>query len=188
MAERADGEPAEKRRKLSNLELIKAEQERRKDDERRRLAQARSARKDHWLHRGIVVKCVHKELAGGKYYKQKGTVEEVVDVYGAKVRLLDAPTVLRLDQEFLETVIPKVRRSVARDGAGWAGAAPLPGGAAGQIGGDVLVVNGPYAGLPARLEALDVDRFCATVKLLEVGRAGGGRTASPLLIHTGVRH
>ena len=38
-----------------------------------------AARKDHWLTEGIVVKVMNKKLGGGKYYKAKGVVKEVVD-------------------------------------------------------------------------------------------------------------
>ena len=99
-----------KKRKLSNLELIREEEERKKSQKRAHTQDAagQASRKNYWLHPGIVVKCMHKSLADGKYYKKKGVVEEVVDKYGARVRLLEHKAVLKLDQEYLETVIPKV--------------------------------------------------------------------------------
>ena len=102
--------------------------------------------------KGIIVKVMNKKLSGGKYYKAKGVVKEVVQKYGAKVRLNDSKAVLTLDQEDLETVIPK------------------PGAA-------VLVVNGQYRGLEATLISLETDRFSCTVELqqgaLKGKRAGG---------------
>lgn len=98
--------------------------------------------KGYWLHKNIVVKVMHKELADGRYYKRKGVVEEVIDRYAAKVQLLDSKTALKLDQEYLETVIP-------------------------QAGGRVLIVNGRHRGLRGRLESLDIDRFCAQIMLRE---------------------
>ena len=35
-------------------------------------------RKGYWVKDGLVVKAINKKLAGGKYYKKKGTVEQVV--------------------------------------------------------------------------------------------------------------
>lgn len=66
----------------------------------------------------------------------------MIDRYTAKLQLLDSKTVLKLDQEYLETVIP----------------AP---------GGHVLVVNGRHRGSEARLESLDVDNFSAQLVLLD---------------------
>lgn len=61
--------------------------------------------------------------------------------------MLDSKTVLKLDQEFLETVIP-------------------------AVGGHVLVLNGRERGYRARLEALDIDNYRATVNLREGPRRG----------------
>lgn len=38
-------------------------------------------RRDYWVTSGIVVKLMNKTLAGGKYYKVKGVVEDVIDKY-----------------------------------------------------------------------------------------------------------
>jgi hypothetical protein len=73
--------------------------------------------------------------------------QEVVDRYAAKVKLLDSKTVLKLDQEFLETVIP-------------------------AAGGHVLILAGPDRGRRARLEALDIDNYRATVNIREGPRRG----------------
>lgn len=97
-------------------------------------------RKDHWLYEGIVVKVMHKELKSGRYYKRKGVVKELVDNYTAKVALLDSSTVLKLDQEYLETVIP-------------------------AAGGSVLVVNGPFRGIEGVLDSVDFDNFLASITL-----------------------
>lgn len=66
----------------------------------------------------------------------------MIDRYTAKIQILDSKTVLKLDQEFLETVIP-------------------------AVGGRLLIVNGIHRGLRARLESLDVDNFSARVVLRE---------------------
>lgn len=71
--------------------------------------QEKKERTDYWLQPGIVVKIVNKKLGGGKYFKKKGVVLSVIDRYVGEVSVLDMSAVLKLDQEDLETVIPKVR-------------------------------------------------------------------------------
>jgi DNA/RNA-binding protein KIN17 len=77
-------------------------------------------RNDYWLYRNILVRVISKRLANGKYFKRKGIVDRVMDdKYSAEVEILDSgPDVrdggdmLRLDQEDLETVIPKEGKRV----------------------------------------------------------------------------
>ena len=83
----------------------------------RNVAMPLDIRKDHWLATGIVVKCMSKTLASGKYYKTKGTVISVHDRYLAEVKIDDGAdggvrggARIRIDQNELETVIPKVGR------------------------------------------------------------------------------
>jgi len=95
--------------------------------------------KDYWLKRDIVVKVVTKAL-GEKYYKKKAKVKEVVDKYAAIVVMLDSGAKVKLDQEHLETVVP-------------------------TLGRPVLVLNGPHRGEEVKLTSLDIDNFCAEVKL-----------------------
>ena len=54
------------------------------------------ARTDYWLAVGIVVKVMNKTLQGGDFYKQKGTVEKLVDRYTAHVRLHEAGELLEV--------------------------------------------------------------------------------------------
>lgn len=89
---------------------------------------------------GLVVKCTDKRLQGGAYYKQKGSVEKLVDRYTAHVRMTTSGDLLKLDQEVLETVIP-------------------------AVGGRVLVVNGAWRGQIGSLDAIDEARFCVRVQL-----------------------
>lgn len=98
-------------------------------------------RKDYWLTEGIVVKVVSKRL-GDKYYKKKAVVEGVKDHYAAVVRMLDSDAKIKIDQAHLETVIP-------------------------AIGREVLVVNGAYRGLRAKLLGLDQDKFCVSMEIAE---------------------
>ena len=112
--------------------------------ERRAVAAAASSsgarRLDYWLAVGLVVKCTDKRLQGGAYYKQKGSVEKLVDRYTAHVRMTISGDLLKLDQEVLETVIP-------------------------AAGGRVLVVNGAWRGQIGSLVAIDEARFCVRVQL-----------------------
>ena len=111
----------------------------------------RSVRKDYWLQRGLVVKVVDKKVGGGRFYKSKGRVEEVVERYVAVLRMLDGSDAkIQIDQDDLETVIPKV-------------------------GGAVRVVNGRGRGLLGAVESIDVDAYCVSVRLGGGAGAGGGR-------------
>lgn len=59
----------------------------------------------------IVVKVVTKSL-GDKYYKQKGIIVTVQDKFCAVVRLFDSNVKLKLDQKYLETVIPAIGKII----------------------------------------------------------------------------
>lgn len=133
-----------RQKRKSNLELIMEMEQSKKARTRHDGSQA--ARKDHWVARDIVVKVMNKSVGSGRYYKEKGVVLKVHDLYLAEVEILSSGDVLKLDQQDLETVIPR-------------------------IGGKVLVVNGQYAGKTGRLESINTDRFCASVVLDDAGRA-----------------
>ncbi|KAL1518278.1 hypothetical protein ABEB36_001922 [Hypothenemus hampei] len=117
-------------KKRTALDDIMEEEERKKE---------KMNRKDHWLTENIVVKVVTKSL-GIDFYKQKGVVKEVINKYGAVVKLLDSGKKLKLDQEHLETVIP-------------------------AIGKQVKIVNGAYSGSVATLLSLDEKNFCVCVEI-----------------------
>ncbi|KAF9615682.1 hypothetical protein IFM89_026064, partial [Coptis chinensis] len=96
-------------------------------------------RKDYWLCEGIVVKVMRKGLDNkGYYYKQRGLVVNVIDMYLAEIEMLERKDVIRARQAELETVIP-------------------------HNGGLVKIVNGKcaYRGSNVRLISLDMDEFCA---------------------------
>lgn len=105
-------------------------------------------KKDYWLHRKIIVRIISKQLANGKYFKRKAIVDKVIDKYTAEVEVLDSGPderdggdILMLDQEDLETVVPK------------------------ETGKKVLILNGKYRGDKARVEELDKKRYEATLRL-----------------------
>lgn len=65
-----------------------------------------------WVLKGIEVCVNNKELANGEYYGKKGQVVDVIDEFGAKLRLLERDVMLQLDQDDLETVVPGSNASV----------------------------------------------------------------------------
>ncbi|VDM40821.1 unnamed protein product [Toxocara canis] len=125
----------DKKTKKSALEEIREMEERKKE---------RQNRKDYWLHEGIIVKVITKKL-GADYYKAKGVVKSLVDDYNALVDVDGA--VLKLDQQYVETVIPAVGRRM-------------------------LVVNGAYRNTKAVLESVNERDFSVTLRLDE-GHAKG---------------
>lgn len=105
---------------------------------------------DYWLHRNIVVRIISKKLSTGKYYKRKAIVDKVIDKYTAEIEVLDSSRgardggdILRIDQDDLETVIPK------------------------DLGEKVRILNGEYRGMKARVERLDKKRYEAELRLDE---------------------
>eukprot|EP00520_Triparma_pacifica_P016789 CAMPEP_0118660558 /NCGR_PEP_ID=MMETSP0785-20121206/15755_1 /TAXON_ID=91992 /ORGANISM="Bolidomonas pacifica, Strain CCMP 1866" /LENGTH=151 /DNA_ID=CAMNT_0006553829 /DNA_START=15 /DNA_END=467 /DNA_ORIENTATION=- len=105
-------EEEEKRRKTEREEADTRRKELREKREKK------SKKKEYWLKRGIVVKVLNKKLEGGNFYKMKGVVREVVDKYAGRIELLDGNEggedgkEVILDQDELETVIPKVGKEV----------------------------------------------------------------------------
>ncbi|XP_014672782.1 PREDICTED: DNA/RNA-binding protein KIN17-like [Priapulus caudatus] len=96
-------------------------------------------RKSYWLTEGIVVKIITRKL-GEKYYKKKAVVREVVEQFGAVVKMLDTDHKLKVDQTHLETVIPAHGKAVR-------------------------IVNGAYRGCDAVLLELDEKNFCCKVRV-----------------------
>lgn len=140
----SESRPREKR-KLSAMEQIMQENEMRKkrEEEKKALSKQEASKeddRDDWLFVGLIVKVLNKTLAGGKYYKNKGRITKITDTYLADVTLLDSNTVIKIDQEELETVIPAIDK-------------------------DVMIVKGKHRGRSGVLTALDVDAFSVSVKL-----------------------
>ena len=113
----------------------------------------KSAKEDFWLHRNILVRIISKDLCSGKYYKRKAVVNKLLDKYTAEVEVLDTSRnkrdggdILRIDQDDLETVIPK------------------------ELGEKVRVLNGKWRGSKARVESLDKKRYKAEIALIDEDR------------------
>lgn len=137
-----------KKHKLSAVERIRLEHE---ESKRQKLqpapaspSESSSSGSEPWLTEGIIVKVMHQDLAGGKYYRKKGKVEKVRKQFTADIRMVESRDLIRLDQEMLETVIP-------------------------NLGKPVMVVKGQYKGKKGHMRTVDLEAFCVTVQL-EDGR------------------
>lgn len=102
-----------------------------------------------WLREGLTVKVTTKSL-GDKYYKTKGVVQTVEkDGFVGKVKLKIPEEVsghvIKLDQEYLETVIP-------------------------AIGKEVLILWGRYKGRRAVVKKLHIERYSIDVELERDGK------------------
>ncbi|KAL8274227.1 hypothetical protein Esti_001816 [Eimeria stiedai] len=109
------------------------------------------ANADWWVRPGLVVKIMHRTLGDGAYYKQKGVIRSVETKYSATLETLEGGAILKMDQEFLETVIP-------------------------PLGGRVSVVLGEWRGHEGRLDSIDVDNYSACV-ILDKGPLFNGPTS-----------
>lgn len=103
-----------------------------------------SAEERPWVIEGIAVKIMNKEVAGGSFYGKKGKVTEVISEYGARVQVFDSDVMLELDQDDLETVIPKLR-------------------------GEVVLLRPPYRGQMGRVTSINIESFSVSISLLESG-------------------
>lgn len=108
-------------------------------------------RKDYWIRRNIVVRIISKKLSGGKYYKRKGVIIRVIDRYMAAVEILDTSPdakdggdLIRIDQDDLETVVPKE-------------------------GKECRILNGRGRGKRAEVVSLDKAKYRGTLKILDSG-------------------
>ncbi|KAL0116068.1 hypothetical protein PUN28_011136 [Cardiocondyla obscurior] len=97
-----------------------------------------------WLKEGLIIKVTTKSL-GDKYYKAKGVVQSVeTDGFVGKIKLKTPEEVnghiIRVDQEYLETVIP-------------------------AIGKEVLILWGKHKGMKAIVKKLHIEHYSIDVKL-----------------------
>ena len=105
-----------------------------------------SFRQEAWLHRGILVRIMNKELEEGKFYKQKGLVKGVIDDFVAEIEVDDGSFVT-IDQQELETIIPKVGKKVC-------------------------IVNGEGRGSTATMLQINADAFNCSVRVDDGPLAG----------------
>ncbi|XP_068953354.1 G-patch domain and KOW motifs-containing protein [Petaurus breviceps papuanus] len=97
----------------------------------------------HWLRRDLRVRCVDRRLHGGRYYRAKMTVEDVVGPDTCVCRTDEGRLLEGLRERMLETLIP-------REDKAW-----------------VMVVLGPHRGRLGRLLTRDTERARALVQLQE---------------------
>ncbi|KAF3428482.1 hypothetical protein E2986_00277 [Frieseomelitta varia] len=100
--------------------------------------------REGWLRVGLIVKVVTKTL-GNKYYKSKGIIQSVENSnFVGKVKLKSPEEVenhiIKLDQEYLETVIP-------------------------AIGKQVIILWGKYKGMKGMVHKLHVESYSIDIKL-----------------------
>lgn len=124
--------PQSKRPRISALDEIKFREEKRREMQNRC---------EHWLHKGIVVKISTKVL-GDKYFEKKGVIVDLEDKFIALVRMLDSGDVLKMDQLYLETVIP-------------------------NIGREVLIVNGANRGSKGKIVKVCPESFSVDIEVLD---------------------
>lgn len=128
---------SQKEVKRSALDEIIEEEERKK----------KKIKRDHWIEKDLIVKVISKKLPE-KYQNKKGFIERVEDKYTAFVRMNESNALIKLDQDDLETVIPKE-------------------------GNLVKIVNGGYQGQIAKLIKVDQVKIIAIVRIekgLNTGR------------------
>lgn len=97
-----------------------------------------------WIIEGILVKMINKEVGDGSFHGKKGKILKVLDGYGARVQMIDSKAVLEVDQDDLQTVIPKP-------------------------GGEVVLLRSPHRGLRAIVKSINIDSFSITATLTESG-------------------
>ena len=124
--------PQSKRPRISALDKIQFQEEKKREMQNRC---------EHWLHKGIVVK-INTKVLGEKYFEKKGVIVDLEDKFIAFVRMLDYGDVLKMDQLYLETVIP-------------------------NIGREVLVVNGANRGSKGKIMRVCPESFSVDVEILD---------------------
>lgn len=93
-----------------------------------------------WIAEGIVVKVVDEAIAKGKYYKKKGLILKIHNEYVAEVKMLEGGDVIKIDQAYLETVVP-------------------------GIGAQVLLLVGDYRGERGTMRGLFIDEAKARIEV-----------------------
>lgn len=122
-------------KRKSALDEIIEEQERWKA---KRSKNANSAQCLSWLLPDILVRVVVRDL-GPQYYNRKAVVESV-EGYAGRIRMLDTGDILQVDEQHVETVVPKK-------------------------GSAVSVLRGLYRGRTATVESIDERRETVSVRV-----------------------
>jgi DNA/RNA-binding protein KIN17 len=115
-----------------------------------------------WLYPNIVVRIINETLGDGRYFRRKGVVVKVVNQFTAQVRVQKDDDdhiqhdLLQLDQEDLETVVPK------------------------RVNEIVCIVRGKYRGAYGTVLELDKNKFHARIEL-QLTNQDDGRVTTKVL-------
>ena len=123
-----------------------------------------------WLYRDIIVRIVSKKIIGGKsYFRKKAIIDKVLDDddgYTAEVEIIDndrgngndgndgGGDILRLDQNDLETVIPKMKMK-KNDNKN-------------NDNNKVRILKGKYRGSKAKIQDLNKIKYQADLQIIKV--------------------
>ena len=132
----------EEQRKAGFRELALQKQEQQQQQllqQQQYAALTAGTRQEDWLRPGIIVRIVNKRLGDGQYFKRRGLVKRVLDTFIAEIELDDG-SMVKIDQQELETVIPKE-------------------------GKPICILNGPGRGYTATLLNINADDYNCTVRV-----------------------
>jgi hypothetical protein len=107
-----------------------------------------------WLIKGLLLCCKNGSLADGKYQKSIGIVENIVEDYGAELKMAETGDVILLDQDDCETVQP-------------------------NVGGQVMILRGLHRGKVAKMVEVRMERREAAVEIDQRGRWDGHQVLLP---------
>ena len=104
------------KRSMSAMEEILFHQEKLKQKEAKEIKAAKEKEEEEeeekpWIAKDIVVRVLNRDLAKGRFYKQKGIVLSTQG-FVAKIEMYESGKRIRIDQDDLETVIPKAGKRV----------------------------------------------------------------------------
>eukprot|EP00553_Chaetoceros_curvisetus_P013695 CAMPEP_0204641408 /NCGR_PEP_ID=MMETSP0717-20131115/51113_1 /ASSEMBLY_ACC=CAM_ASM_000666 /TAXON_ID=230516 /ORGANISM="Chaetoceros curvisetus" /LENGTH=457 /DNA_ID=CAMNT_0051662069 /DNA_START=413 /DNA_END=1786 /DNA_ORIENTATION=- len=131
----------------------KARKKRRRDDGDMNVDDdgLKDIRKKNWIRKDILVRIISKKLSKGAYYKRKGIINEIHDKFTAEVEIFDSGPdaddggdIVKVDQDYLETVVPKEGKKV-------------------------MILNGRGRGMLAKLISADNNKYRGTLELIEDG-------------------
>lgn len=124
-----------------------------------------------WLYRDIIVRIITKELADGKYYRQKAIIDKVYrDGYTADIILMNDNIKIRIDQDDLETVTPKHNIDNNNNNNAIT----------------VRILKGQYRKYKAIVLELNKKTYSATLQIIEKHNHHDNndtKTSSPIILH-----
>ena len=126
--------------KQKEKELAMKKEEEMKEEERRKKMKSQEEEEEvPWIVKNIIVRVLNRNLAKGRFYKKKGVIVGTQE-FVAKIEMFESGKRIRIDQDDLETVIPK-------------------------LGKQVLVLSGKKKGSIAIVESLDKTKYKAILEM-----------------------